>query len=137
MEEIAKNPPPPEPEPPPAKPRHPLGKNDLVERLEVPQPVEAGLRPERTVKILKEQVDRGYVFMKFVKTGTELGIRLDRGASDFAQADFETGKGIAKFVGDLTLNYNKVRYHGELDLSNLAGTGKLEFVKEVKPGETG
>src|SRR4051794_23618600 len=54
MEEWAKNPPP-EPAAAPPKPRHPLGKNELVERLESPQPVEAGLRPERTVKILKDQ----------------------------------------------------------------------------------
>src|SRR5687767_9537945 len=70
MEELAKNPP---PEPPavPPRPRHPLGMNELVERLQEPQPVEAGLRPEPSVKVLKEQIDRGFVFMKFVKTGTE------------------------------------------------------------------
>jgi uncharacterized protein YbdZ (MbtH family) len=134
MAELERNPPPPAPAPPPV-PRHPLGMNDLVERLQEPQPVEAGLRPERVVKYLKDQVDRGFVFMKFMKTGTELGIRLDRDACDLTGADFEAAKGNARFVGDLTLNYNKVRYHGDLDLASLSGTGRLEFIKEVKPGE--
>lgn len=133
MEEAAKNPPPAEPLPPP-RPRHPLGKDDLVERLEQPQPVEAGLRPERTLQALRDQVERGYVFMKFVNTGTELGIRIDKTACDLGALD--SGKGSIKLTGGLTLNYNKVRYHGDLDLEALRGTGRLEFLAEVKPGET-
>ena len=134
MEELARNPPPAPPAAPPPR-RHPSGMNDLVERLQEPQPVEAGLRPERLVKYLKDQVDRGYVFMKFQKTGTELGVRIAPAECDFTAADFEKGHGTARFVGDLVLNYNKVRYHGELDLGTLTGTGRLEFVKEVRPGE--
>jgi uncharacterized protein YbdZ (MbtH family) len=135
MEELARNPPPPEPDTPPPK-RHPLGMNDLVERLQTPQAVEAGLRPERVLRYFKEQLDRGYVFMKFVATGTELGIRVDRDASRLEGADFDAGTGSVKLVGDLVLNYNKVRYHGDLDLATLAGTGRLEFIKEIRPGET-
>src|SRR3954454_1697593 len=59
MEEMAKNPPPPLPEAdgPPEK--------SLVERLcETEHPVEAGLRPERTVKLFKEAIDRNYVHIK-------------------------------------------------------------------------
>lgn len=134
MEELAKNPPP-APPPAPAPPRHPQGMNELVERLQEPQPVEASIRPERQVKYLREQIGRGHVFMKFVKTGTELGIRVDPAASDTTQADWEAGKGTLKLVGDLTLNYNRVRYHGDLDLGTLTGTGRLEFVREVLPGE--
>jgi len=134
MEEWKKNPPV-EPAPPPPPPRHPLGKNDLVERLEQAQDVEAGLRPERLLKYFKEQVDRGYVFMKFVRTGTELGIRMSRDECDLRGCDWEKGAGVAKLVGDLILNYNRVRYHGDLDLGTLRGTGRLEFVKETKPGE--
>jgi uncharacterized protein YbdZ (MbtH family) len=128
MEEMAKNPPPP-PGPPP-EPRHPLGKNDLVERLEQAQEVEAGRRHASTVPVLHEQVERGYVFMRFVKTGTELGIRVDRSASDLSGVDFAAGKGVAKLVGDLVLNGNKVRYHGDLDIETLRGTGRLEFIDQ-------
>src|SRR5215216_3526275 len=45
MEELAKNPPPPEPALPPPQ-RHPLGKNELVERLEQPQEVVAAIRAD-------------------------------------------------------------------------------------------
>jgi hypothetical protein len=106
-----------------------------VERLETAQPVEAGLRPKPLVKYLKEAVDRGFVFMKFVKTGTELGIRLDRNGCDFSSVNWEAGAGTAKLVGDLVLNYNRVRYRGDVDLATLKGTGQLEFVEEVKPGQ--
>jgi uncharacterized protein YbdZ (MbtH family) len=113
------------------RPRHPLGMDDLVERLGEPQEVEAGLRPERRAKLLKEQIDRGHVFMRFVKTGTELGIRLDAASSDWSSADFVAETGSVKIVGDLVLNYNRVRYHGDLDLATLRGTGRLEFLGEV------
>jgi uncharacterized protein YbdZ (MbtH family) len=135
MEEDAKIPPAPQPPPGPAAPHRPV--NELVERLSTSQEVEAGLRPERTVAILKEAIDRGYVHMKFVKTGTELGIRLDAPACDLARADFAAGKGTVRLVGDLTLNYNKVRYHGELDLETLKGSGRLEWLAEVRPGSGG
>jgi hypothetical protein len=54
-----------------------------VDRLcERDHPVEAGLRPEKTVKLFKEAIDHNYVHVKFTKTrgGTELGVRLDRDA---------------------------------------------------------
>jgi uncharacterized protein YbdZ (MbtH family) len=134
MEEVAKQAPAGEPAPPPRR-KHPLGKNELVERLETAQPVEAGPRPEPLVKYLKDAIDRGYVFMKFSNTGTELGVRLELGACDFAQADWKAGRGVVKLVGELVLNYNRVRYHGDLDLATLKGTGRLEFIEEVKPGK--
>lgn len=127
----------PAPVPPaPSGPRSPDGMNDLVARLANPQPVEAGLRPERTPRVLREQLDRGYVFMRFTGTGTEVGIRLDRAASDWTDVDFERGTGKAKVVGELTLNYNRVRYHGDIDLVTLSGTGRLEFVEAVRPART-
>src|SRR5215475_7397922 len=58
MEEMAKNPPPPPAPPDPNKPRE----KTLVERLcEGDHRVEASLRPEKTVKALKERIDMGYV----------------------------------------------------------------------------
>ena len=122
MEEFARNPPPPAPvsEAPPEK--------SLVERLcEGEHVVEVGLRPEKTVKLLKEAIDRDYVHIKFTQTrgGTELGFRLDRSASDFSHADFESGTGTAHVEGNLTLDYVKVKCVADIDLSTLAGTGRL------------
>jgi len=63
--------------------------------------VEAGLRPEKTVKLFKDAMDRSYVHIKFTKTrgGTELGVRLDREACDFSQADFDQGRGARRSRG--------------------------------------
>ena len=64
--------------------------NDLVKRLcEGSHPVEVSLRPERTVKLFKEMLDRGHVLVKFTQTrgGTELGVPLDKSCSDLTQAN--------------------------------------------------
>lgn len=124
MEEMAKNPPPPPPPPDPNRPRE----KSLVDRLcEGDQPVEAGLRPEKTVKLFKEAIDRNYVHIKFTATrgGTELGTRLDREACDFSGADFEAGTGTVHLEGNLTLDYEAVRCIADIDLSTLAGKGHL------------
>jgi uncharacterized protein YbdZ (MbtH family) len=127
MEELAKNPPP----LPPPDPNKPRGKS-LVDRLcEGIHPVEAGLRPEKTVKLFKEAIDRNYVHIKFTKTrgGTELGVRLDRENCDFNDADFENGKGMAHIEGQLTLDYVKVRCVADIDLNTLEGKGHLAKVE--------
>lgn len=89
--------------------------------------VEAGLRPEKTVKALKECIDRGYVHIKFTETkgSTELGVKLDRQASDLSKADFDTETGNIHLVGDLTLNYVKVQCIADIDLKTLQGKGCL------------
>src|SRR5215510_5567988 len=128
MEEIAKNTPAPPPPPDPNKPRE----KSLVDRLcEGDHPVEAGLRPEKTVKLFKEAIDRNYVHIKFTKTrgGTELGVRLDRDACDFSQADFEYGTGSVHVEGGLTLDYVKVRCIADIELSSLEGKGHLVKVR--------
>jgi uncharacterized protein YbdZ (MbtH family) len=128
MEEFAKNPPPP---PPPPDPNAPPRKT-LVDKLcEGNHTVEVGLRPEKSVKRFKEAIDRDYVHINFTQTegGTELGFRLNRGASDFSAADFENGKGTAHIEGNLTLDYVKVKCVADIDLSNLAGTGHLVKVE--------
>jgi uncharacterized protein YbdZ (MbtH family) len=124
MEEMARNPSPPPPPPDPNRPRE----KSLVDRLcEGDHPVEAGLRPERTVKLLKEAIDRDYVHIKFTETkgGTELGVRLDRDACDFSNADFENGTGRIHLEGGLTLDYVKVKCIADLDLKSLEGRGHL------------
>jgi uncharacterized protein YbdZ (MbtH family) len=125
MEEMAKNPPP--PLPPPSNEPRPRG-NDLVDRLcEGEHPVEASLRPEKTLQIFKERIDMGHMHIKFTDTkgGTELGVRLDPEAIDLSQADFESGKGTAHLEGTLTLNYIPVRCIADIDLASLDGQGHL------------
>ena len=125
MEEMAKNPPP--PPPPPSNEPRPPG-NELVNRLsEGDHRVEASLRPEKTVQILKERIDLGHVHIKFPDTrgGTELGVRLDRDASDLSKADFEAGTGTVHLEGTLTLNYVPVRCIADIDLASLEGKGHL------------
>jgi hypothetical protein len=103
--------------------------NDLVQRLSQGQhPVEASLRPERTVKAFEEALNRGYVHIKFTKTrgGTELGVPVDRDRSDLTQADFEHGTGRLTIVGELTLDFVRVRCIADLDLPSLEGHGRLE-----------
>jgi hypothetical protein len=58
-----------------------------------------------------------------------LGVRLDREACDFSEADFERGEGHVHLEGGLTLDYVKVRCVADLDLSTLAGKGHLVKVE--------
>jgi hypothetical protein len=106
--------------------------NDLVQRLTKEQEVEASLRPEPTLQYFKAAVDRGYVHVKFTQTrgGTELGVRLDPERSDLKNADWENGTGSVTVVGELTLDYVKVRCHATIDLATLKGTGYLVPLEE-------
>lgn len=103
--------------------------NELVERLTKPQPVETA-RPEKTAKALKECVDRDYVHVMFKKTGTEVGIQLDRRDCKFDEGDFEKSTGEVHMVGGLILNYDKVRCVADIDLATCEGTGHLEPVSD-------
>lgn len=110
--------------------------NELVQRLASGNhPVKASLRSSKTAQALKESIDRGYVHIKFTNTrgGTELGVRLDPEASDLQEADFENQTGKINLVGNLTLNYEKVRCIADLYLTNLSGQGHLEPIEEVVP----
>jgi uncharacterized protein YbdZ (MbtH family) len=137
MEEAAQNPPPLPPLRDPSAPRE----KSLVDRLcEGSHRLEVGLRPERNVRLFKEAIDRNYVHLKFVETkgGTELGFRLDKDASDFSAADFESGKGTVHLEGELSLDYVMVKCVADVDLSALTGKGHLEKVarksESSKPG---
>ena len=103
--------------------------NELVQRLsEGDRPVEASLRPEKTVAALKESINHGYVQIKFTDTqgGTDLGIRLDREASHWGEADFDQQTGRVHLVGNLTLNYVKVQCIAGIELETLEGKGYLK-----------
>jgi hypothetical protein len=103
--------------------------DELVERLSQGRHrVELSLRPEKTMEVLKGCLDRGYVHIRFTETkgGTELGVRLDKAASEWHETDLSAQQGKIKLVGDLNLNYVPVRCLAEIDLSNLTGEGCLQ-----------
>lgn len=128
MEELAKNPPPP-PAPTTSEPQE-----SLVDRLcKGDHRVEISLRPNVSAKAFKEAIDTGYVRVKFTDTkgGTELGIRVNTDACNFQDANFDQAIGRAKVVGDLTLDYTKVRCIADIDLQSLAGQSHLEKIAAV------
>lgn len=107
--------------------------DELVARLSTgDHPVEVGLRPDRTAQAFKDCIDRGYVHIKFTGTrgGTELGVRLDRQATDVSAADFAKETGRVKVVGDLTLNDVAVQCLADVDLGTLQGTGRLSPIEQ-------
>lgn len=104
--------------------------DELVQKLsEGDHPVIASRAEDQ--EELKNSIDRGYVLVKFTDTrgGTELGIRLDESASDLSAADFENAAGTIHLVGNLTLNYVKVRCVADIDLATLEGKGHLEILE--------
>lgn len=103
--------------------------NELVVRLMKDQPVETA-RPEKTAKALKECIDRDYVHIMFKKTGTEVGVQLDRRDCKFDDGNFEEAKGTVHIVGGLILNYDKIRVVADIDLSTCEGTGRVEPVDD-------
>jgi hypothetical protein len=102
--------------------------DDLVQRLCVgDQEVEVSIRPETTAVAFKECIDRGYVHIRFTGTrgGTELGVTLDRDATDLRNASFEDASGSVDLVGRLTLNAVKVQCLAHIEVASLKGYGKL------------
>lgn len=103
----------------------------LVEALcEGDTAVEIDLRAENRVKALREAIDHGYVQVRFTQTkgGTTLGLRLNRGTSDFSAADIENGTGSVHLEGNLMLDYVRVKCVANIDLETLSGTGHLAKV---------
>ena len=109
--------------------------NDLVKRLsEGSHAVEVSLRPEKTMKLFREMLDRGHILVKFTQTkgGTELGFPLDKTRSDLTQADLTAETGKIRVCGDLTLDYVPVRVVADIELPSLEGQGHLEILGEEK-----
>ena len=105
--------------------------DELVQRLsEGDHPVVT--QRYKTAEELKQAIDRGYVLIKFTDTrgGTELGSRLEAAQTNLGGADFSQAAGIAHLVGNLTLNYVKVRCVADVDVATLAGKGHLEILEQ-------
>ncbi len=109
--------------------------NELVERLATgDHPVTVG-GPTSSVEEFKKRIEEiGYVFIKFTNTrgGTDLGVRVDKGATNLQQADFEHAAGVVHVEGTLTLNYVPVRCVADINLATLNGTGHLVIVEPAK-----
>ncbi|HEY7415378.1 MAG TPA: hypothetical protein VH593_09310 [Ktedonobacteraceae bacterium] len=110
--------------------------DELVERLShSDHPVTVG-GPKPSLEEFRTRIqDMGYVFIKFTDTqgGTDIGVRVDKSATDVSQASFEQGTGTAHVEGTLTLNYVKVRCITDIQLETLSGTGHLVALEEVHP----
>ena len=121
MAQMATSPPPPA-EVDRAEPRN------LIDRLsEGVHAVQIELRPEKTVKLFRESLARDHVPIKFTETngGSEFGIKLDKGACDLSNADFDNGVGTAHLEGGLLVDYVPVRCVVDIDLQSLEGSGWL------------
>ena len=109
--------------------------DELVQRLsQGDHPLTVG-GPQPTLTDFKRRVEEmGYVFIKFTATqgGTDLGVRVDKEATDLRLADFSQGSGIAHIEGTLTLNYVKIRCIADIDLATLNGSGHLAIMEEIR-----
>jgi core binding factor beta subunit len=108
--------------------------DELTQRLSTDQPVAVG-GPNPSLEEFRTRLDEiGTVFIKFTETrgGTDLGIQLDRSASDTSGADFDQGSGSVHVEGTLILNDDPVRCIADIDLATLEGTGCLKAVAEAE-----
>jgi len=82
---------------------------------------------------LQACIDRGFVLVKFTETrgGTELGFSLDGEQTKTAGADFAAGVGSVRLVGELSLNYERVKCVADINLQSLTGEGYLEVLPET------
>jgi uncharacterized protein YbdZ (MbtH family) len=103
----------------------------LVERLSVGEhAVEVVGLGEDPLRHLRERVKLGHVMVRFPETrgGTELGIRFDPKAFEPAGCDLDAGTGQLSLQGDLTLDGTRVRLHADIDVTRMAGRGRLEIL---------
>lgn len=106
--------------------------NELTQYLSIDQPVTVGGSQPSLEDLRRRLEEIGHVFIKFTETrgGTDLGLRLDRAASDLNAADFDQGSGTVHVEGTLILNGDPVRCIADIDLATLNGTGHLVVVEE-------
>jgi hypothetical protein len=66
---------------------------------------------------IKDRLNQGFVFVKFLETQgeTELGINIDNSLSVLNKADFDSGNGMLTLVGTCELDFIKVRCIAEIN----------------------
>jgi thioesterase domain-containing protein/acyl carrier protein len=111
----------------------------LISRLGQAQPVEVSLRPRPTAELLEAAVNRGHIHLRFPGTrgGTELGVRLERGACDLGGADFRGGTGTLRLVGEVSLDGVGLRCHADIELRTFQGLGRVERLDGLGPAREG
>lgn len=107
---------------------------ELVQRLlRVQQRIELGLRPEKSIEVLRECIGRGLVHVKFLDTRgpTEVGIRLEpTGMEGITGRADESGASI-RLIGSFRLDSVQIRCIAEVDLHTMMGTASLEGSDET------
>lgn len=107
--------------------------NELVQRLSKGKHEVILEDRNDSYKDIKSRIENGFVHIKFTKTrgtGTEIGINVDLGKTDFKKANFDKKEGNLHIEGTTNLNYNKVRCIVDIDLSTKMGKGCLEIIEE-------
>ena len=66
---------------------------------------------------------------------TELGVRLSRPDCDLGALSSPANGTVLRLVGELALNYNRVRLRCSIDVETFTGEGSLEFVEALSPGQ--
>ena|SRR3981081_2170364 len=91
-------------------------------------PVELALRPEKSLRALKECLERRYVHVKFTDTrgGTELGVRIDESTAQLALGGVDGTERTVHISGNLSLDYVPVRCIVDVNLDTYEGAGHLE-----------
>lgn len=109
--------------------------DDLVQRLAEGKHTVIVGGPKPSLDEFRQRLEKlGYVFLKFTDTrgGTDLGVRVDRSATDLSRANFAQASGTVHVEGTLTLNYVKVRCVADIDLATLKGDGSLVILDEAQ-----
>ncbi|MEO7019894.1 MAG: MbtH domain protein [Ktedonobacteraceae bacterium] len=108
--------------------------NELIQRLSEGNHAVTVGGSKPSLEDLKWRLeDIGYAFIKFTETqgGTDLGVRIDKNATNLSGADFGQRTGSVHIEGTLTLNYVKVRCIADIDLATLNGKGHLTILEEI------
>jgi len=103
--------------------------NALVSKLSRSQKII--LNRTKDIENLRSQIQRKHLQVNFCETkgGTELGVELSEGGVKEIGVDWNAGTGVIQFSGVLSLNFEDVMCHAEIDISKLQGIGRLERIK--------
>ncbi len=105
--------------------------DDLVRKLSAGKhPVLIQMAESESLSDLAYDLAKGYCHISFPDTqgGTELKIPVDAGASEFSRERILEGHASIHLEGDLSLNFEKVRFIGDFSVPGLTGEGCLQVI---------